>query len=120
MATKMVMGIAGALALGASLITAAGSRATGVVTAMNEKSMQIKTKDKDQAPLSVTMDAKTGYMKWVTHQPWMQDKSATRGSVAVGSCVDVDLRDSSSHVAKTVRISVDGPGTLHDPCKEIR
>jgi hypothetical protein len=118
MAIRTVMGIILTLTVGATPAGAAGREVTGLVTAATDKSLEIRTHGKETTTISV--DDKTGYMKWITHQPWQQDNRASRQSVAVGSCVDIELRADDSRVAKIVRINADGAGTLYDPCKAIR
>jgi hypothetical protein len=117
MAVRTFMGIMLALAIGASVAGAAGHRATGLVTAVADESLQITNSEQTT---TISIDNKTGYMKWITHQPWQQDSRASSRSVAVGSCVDVELRAGDGQVAKLVRINTDGARTFYDPCKSIR
>jgi hypothetical protein len=111
------MGIMLALAVGASAAGAAAHRVTGLVTAVADESLQIKNREQTT---TVGIDDKTGYMKWITHQPWQQDSRASSRSVAAGSCVDIELRGGDGNVAKMVRINTEPAGSLFDPCKRIR
>ena len=97
---------------------AAARRVVGVITAVGDNSLQIKTKN-EQAEI-VKLDEKTDYVKWITHQPWQQDNSSSRRWLDVGRCVAVGLRSDTAGVARIVRVSADGAGTMWDPCKEMR
>jgi hypothetical protein len=118
MAKRTFMGITVALALGATAASAGAGRVTGLVTAATDTAVQIRTIGEGETTVSV--DGSTGYMKWITHKPWQQDNRANHGSVAAGSCVDVQLRSDAGRVAKSVWINADGAGTLYDPCRGIR
>jgi len=65
---------------------------------------------------TVRTDGDTKYLKWITHHPWQQDTKASVKTLTEGLCVQVELRSGSS-VAKTIRISDEPPGSLHDPCR---
>ena len=69
-----------------------------------------------QQTQSFSIDEQTTFEKWINHQPWAQSTAATRAMLMVGRCVDVTLRDNAG-VAKIVRISVEPPASLWDPCK---
>jgi hypothetical protein len=112
------MGVMLMLSLDAAAASAARDRLTGLVTAATDQSLRLTTIRKQT--MTVNVDDKTKYMKWITHQPWQQDGRANRRSVAVGSCVDVELRADDSRIAKIVWVNVDGAGTFYDPCKAIR
>jgi hypothetical protein len=111
------MGIMLALTVGASAARAVAHRVTGVVTAVGDESLQITNREQTT---TVGVDDKTGYMKWITHQPWQQDTRASRQSVAAGSCVDIELRAGDGRVAKLVRINTEPAGSLFDSCKTLR
>jgi hypothetical protein len=119
MRVRMFMGItlALALALGATAARAASHRVIGRVTVVTNTSMEVRN---NEETATIGVDAKTMYTKWVNHQPWQQDRSANSQSVAVGSCVNVELRADEGRVAKSVFVSRDGAGTLYDPCRDIR
>src|SRR5476649_2654247 len=106
MSGRTFIGIVLALTVGASAAGAAAPRVTGLVTAVADGSVQMTTISKETTTISV--DEKTGYMKWITHQPWQQDTWATRRSVTVGSCVDIEIRAGEGSIAKIVRINTDG------------
>jgi hypothetical protein len=113
----MFMGIILVLAIGASA-SGTARRMTGLVTAVTDTSLRMTTDGKQFTTVGV--DDRTSYMKWITHQPWQQDTRLNSRSVAVGSCVQVDLRAGDSRIAKIVWINVDGASTAYDPCKRIR
>ena len=117
MKLQMMAGITLALAMGVTAARAS-QQVTGVVTATADKSLEIAVAGREMT--TVAVDAKTEYVKWITHAPWQQDSRATAGSVAVGSCVDVELRAGEGRIARIVRVSKDGAGTLYDPCKRVR
>jgi hypothetical protein len=118
MAGRPVMGFMLALAIGGVTSIGAAERVKGLVTAVTNRSLQVRT-TKDRESTNVSVDEKTGYLKWITHQPWQADSRMSSSSVAVGSCVDIELRGDNG-AAKLVRINADGEGTLYDPCKAIR
>jgi hypothetical protein len=118
MAKQVFVGLMVAVALGATAASAGARRVTGLVRAATGTSLQITTFREGEATVSI--DARTDYMKWITHKPWQQDNSANRRTVGAGSCVDVQLRSDQGAVAKSVFVNADGAGTLYDPCRAIR
>jgi hypothetical protein len=106
-----------ALALGVTAARAANHQVIGRVTVVTNTSMEVRN---NEQTATIGVDGKTVYTKWVTHKPWQQDRSANSQSVAVGSCVNVELRADQGQLAKSVWISPDGAGTLYDPCRAIR
>ena len=68
MARQMFVGLMVAVALGATGASAGARRVTGLVTAATNTSLQIMTIREGEARVSV--DGRTDYMKWITHQPW--------------------------------------------------
>jgi hypothetical protein len=107
-----------AVVVGAAPAGAASKRLVGLITAVGDSSLQIKTKTEPTE--IVKIDERTDYVKWITHQPWQQDNSASSRSVEVGRCVDVGVRSDNPGVARIVRVSAEGAGTLFDPCKTFR
>jgi hypothetical protein len=103
--------VCGAMALHAT------SGVVGVVTAVGSNSLQIA--GGEQRAQTIRLDARTSYLKWITHQPWQQDAHATSSALNIGRCVSVELRADSDATAKVVRISKDD-GTVWDPCKSVR
>src|SRR5471030_2649247 len=79
--------VCGVVAVVAGAVTAGAvaKRVVGVITAVGENSLQIKTKT-EQTEI-VKIDEKTDYIKWITHQPWQQNNSASSRSLDIGRCV---------------------------------
>lgn len=105
------------LVVGVSSVAALSGRATGVLTGVSERTLQITTKGREV--VTVGIDAKTAYLKWTTHQPW-QAGGVNNRSIAMGRCVSVEERADASGIAKVVWVNVDGAGTIWDPCKALR
>jgi hypothetical protein len=118
MTRLLVLGSAAALLLGAATIGASAGRVLGVVTAYSDKSLQVTSKT--EGTTAVGLDEKTDYTTWITHKPLQQNTRASLRTVAVGSCVDVELRANGGSLAKTVRISAEPAGSIFDPCKTMR
>jgi hypothetical protein len=120
MLKKLLAGgvLAVVVVVGTSLVGASAKNVKGVVTAVGDTSLQIRTKSEGTA--TVRLDDKTDYVKWITHKPWQADNNASLRSVDVGRCVDVGVRSDDASVAKIVRVSMDGVGTFFDPCKTMR
>jgi hypothetical protein len=107
--------VAVALLLTASGVRAAAETVVGAVTAVSQDAVQIKPNRGEER--TVTLDAKTEYVGWITHQPWQRSTAADRGSVKTGRCISVDLRDGADRVAKVVRINTDEIGSIYCPCR---
>jgi hypothetical protein len=118
MKKSLVLGSAAALLLGAATIGASTGRVSGVVTAFSDKSLQVTSKT--EGTTTVGLDEKTYYVKWITHKPLQQDTRASLGTLALGSCVEVELRANGGSMAKTVRISTEPARSMFDPCKTRR
>ena len=114
--TLITVGLA--LLVSASSPRAAAPRLFGVVESVVDNSLQIR--HGSEAPRTIKIDSSTTYMKWVTHQPWEQDTHLNRQAIAVGSCVDVDLRSGDNNLAKTLHINMDSVGSIYDPCRTVR
>ena len=104
----------------AGLNVLAGNSKTlvGAVTTVTPDSVQVKTDRGEER--AVTLDAKTQYVLWITHQPWQRSTVADHSSVKTGRCVSIDLRGSDDYVAKVVRINTDEIGTIYCPCRSAR
>jgi hypothetical protein len=58
--------------------------------------------------VAVTVGRRTRYLKWVTRQPWQQDRRATAAQLRVGKLVSIDAgKDGDRLVARVVRIATD-------------
>jgi hypothetical protein len=97
---------------------AAAKRVVGLITAVGDNSLQIRTKSEQRE--TVKIDENTDYVKWITHKPFQQDNSASSRMLDVGRCVDVGLRSDNPGVARIIRVNADGAGTFWDPCKGMR
>ena len=90
----------------------------GVIDEPRSAALRITTMNKETRELHT--DAKTRYIKWVTHQPWTVDKLVDAKALMIGRCVKVTLHEGDVHLARRVEVSLDGVGGLYDPCKSIR
>src|ERR1700730_979322 len=114
------MFIVGSVMLAANAIAAGATseRVVGVISAVGPGQFQVATAENPaKGVTSVKVNEKTGYLKWITHQPWQQDNRASNSWLAVGRCVDASV---DGGMAKTVRVSVEPPTSIWDPCKSIR
>jgi hypothetical protein len=113
--TFVVAGVA--LLVGASGVGATGTL-VGIVSNVSDKAVQITLREKRTE--TITVDDKTAYVKWISHKPWQQSDRAGSSALALGRCVNVDLRPDGTNVAKVIWVNTDGAGTVWDPCREIR
>ena len=121
MSARQFMGITLALALSASAPLAAADRVIGAVAVIGSQSdqmvLQIKTATGETR--SVRMDGRTRYIKVmsVTHQPYLRYTDVK--AVAVGDCVDVEVRQNEEGLAKVVKIRQQ-PFDPCAPCEGLR
>jgi hypothetical protein len=106
------------LLLGPAPKAAAAETLVGAVTGVSADSLRIKTNHGEER--AVGIDAKTQYVRWITHQPWQQSTVADRSFVRTGRCVSVELRGADGQLAKLVRINTDEIGTVYCPCRSAR
>ncbi|PYR89409.1 MAG: hypothetical protein DMF84_24615 [Acidobacteria bacterium] len=103
----------------ALLILASSARAAdtlvGMVESTGEDSVQVMTKA--GAVRSVHLDARTGFVKWITQRPWQQDTRVDRRALRAGECVAVELRPDDPAAAKLIRINTEPRGTVWNPCR---
>ncbi len=109
----VVAGFAVSVAAGAG----ASSGVVGIISGVAGKGVQIRMREKQTQVIGV--DDKTAYMTWATHKPWQQGEAGSR-ALAIGRCVNVDLRSGDANVAKTIWINSDAEGSVFDPCKGLR
>ncbi|PYQ54700.1 MAG: hypothetical protein DMF78_04760 [Acidobacteria bacterium] len=58
--------------------------------------------------VAVTVGRRTRYLKWVTRQPWQQDRRAKASALRIGKLVSIDVaKDGERLVARVVRIATD-------------
>jgi hypothetical protein len=107
-----------ALVVVGSVADAKSARVVGAVASVTANSLDVMTKS--EGTKSVRLDSSTQYLKWITHKPWQESQQANFKSLVVGRCVEVDLRSVDTNNAKTVWVSTEPIGSLHDPCRGFR
>jgi len=113
--------VAALLAASLSPAQAATHRLVGVVTRVDrEPAPSVQMTAKGLGDQIVHIDAKTAFVKWVTHKPWQQDTRADMAGLAEGRCVEIVLRSGPGAIANRIRISDEPAGSLFDPCKVRR
>jgi len=90
----------------------------GVVQEPRSELLRISTNNR--GTVEVATDRRTSYSKWITHQPWTNDKVVTADSVTMGRCVKVTTNEQNIHLAKRIEVSLDRAGAVTDPCREFR
>ena len=101
----VVVGFAVSVAAGAG----ASSGVVGIVSGVAGKGVQIRMSEKRTQVIGV--DDQTAYMTWATHKPWQQGAAGSR-ALAIGRCINVDLRAGDANVAKTIWINSDAQGSV--------
>ncbi len=113
-----IVGVA-ALAFVAGILPAtATNRITGVITSVSDRTVQIRTADKEV--LAVALNNETAYVKWITHRPWQEEGRLDSRALTAGRCVQVDAQSQSGSVAKTVWVNLDAVNSMSDPCTSLR
>ena len=112
--TRMRLSVGMAVLLLGLSTMAAAETVVGVVTAVSGGEVRVKPRHGEERV--ATLDARTAYARWITHQPWQQETVADRGFVKAGRCVAVELRRDDERLAKLVRVSLGELGTVHSPC----
>jgi hypothetical protein len=97
---------------------ARSARMVGAIASVTPSSCDVVTKS--EGTKSVRLDSSTQYMKWITHKPWQESGQAAYTSLAVGRCVEVDMRPTDTNQAKTVWVSTEPIGSIFDPCHGFR
>jgi hypothetical protein len=97
---------------------AKSSRMVGAVASVTSNSLDVMTKS--EGVKSVRLDSGTQYLNWVTHKPWQGGQQVGFTSLAVGRCVEVDLRSADANEAKKVWVSTEPIGSIYDPCHGFR
>ena len=106
---------------GVSHARATSNRVVGVIARVGGTATpEFQVASKGAETRTVQTDAKTAYMKWVTHKPWQTDTGMTTSALIAGRCVEVELQAESSILAKAVRISDEPAGSIFDPCLQRR
>jgi hypothetical protein len=105
------------VALG-SAADARSARMVGAIASVTPNSLDVMTKS--EGTKTVRLDRSTQYLTWITHRPWQGSQQASFTSLSVGRCVEVDLRAAGTNDAKTIWVSTEPIGSLHDPCHGFR
>jgi hypothetical protein len=106
------------LLCGCAFAASGADSVTGFITTVGEESLEITIRPGTSR--SVRTTRRTGYIKWVTHQPWQQATSADRTFLQVNRCVQVEWQPGEPSVARIIRINTDQPGSIGDPCRRLR
>lgn len=75
----------------------------GRITAVTETSISVK----DKRVVTVTIDGRTRYTKWVRQKPWQQNVRLDARSLRIGRQVAVHLRNEGDNVASWIQIATD-------------
>lgn len=78
---------------------------TGRVTGYSPTSISVL----DREIVTVTVDGRTAFTKWVTQKPWEQDTRLAGSALRVGQLVAVHRRSDDAGVASWVQIATDLP-----------
>ena len=81
----------------------AGREIVGRVTDVTATSLSVRAKE----IVSVTLDNRTQYTKWITQKPWQEDTRLDARSLKVGGLVAVHPRNDDGSVAGWVQIATD-------------
>ena len=81
----------------------AGREIVGRITDVSTTSLSVKAKE----IVTVTLDSRTHYTKWITQKPWQEDTRLDARSLKVGRLVAVHLRNDDGSVAGWVQIATD-------------
>jgi hypothetical protein len=107
-----------ALVVLGSWADAKSARMVGAIASVTTNSLDVMTKS--EGTKTVHLDGSTQYLKWITQKPWQQGQQANFTSLAVGRCVEVDLRSADANEAKMVWVSTEPIGSFYDPCHSFR
>lgn len=91
--------------------TASAAALTGRVTSYTPTSISVF----DREVVTLTIDNRTAFTKWVTQKPWEQDTRLTAAALRVGQLVAVYRRGDDTRVASWVQIATDVPNVTAAP-----
>jgi len=94
------------LALATQSTVSATPTLTGRVTGYSPTSISVL----DREIVTVTVDGRTAFTKWVTQKPWEQDTRLRASALRVGQLVAVHRRADDPGAASWVQIATDLPG----------
>jgi hypothetical protein len=78
---------------------------TGRVTAFSATSLSVN----DKEIVTLTIDERTVFTKWITRKPWGEDTRLDARAVHVGTLVSVHVRKDDGSVADWVQVATDMP-----------
>ena len=81
----------------------AGRDIVGRVTDVTATSLSVKARE----IVTVALDSRTQYTKWITQKPWQEDTRLDARSLKVGRLVAVHPRNDDGSVAGWVQIATD-------------
>ena len=81
----------------------AGREIVGRVTDVTATSLSVRARE----IVTVTLDNRTQYTKWITQKPWQEDTRLDARSLKVGRLVAVHPRNDDGSVAGWVQIATD-------------
>src|SRR5580704_17121857 len=89
-----------------AMMAVSGARATGrfvgIVSGINDAGKAVQIRMRERRTETIAVDDQTAYMKWITHKPFQQAGQTDAGALAVGRCVNVDLRSGRANLAKAI------------------
>lgn len=121
MKSRMVMAVSVAALFAAALpLRAVSTRVVGVLAGVERPvPMTLQVTSRGAEMKTVRTDARTAYVKWITHKPWQASASLDTSALVQGRCVEVET-NTESGIAKVVRVSDEPAGSVFDPCRERR
>ena len=81
----------------------AGRDIVGRITDVSATSLSVRARE----IVTVTLDSRTQYTKWITQKPWQEDTRLDARSLKVGRLVAVHPRNEDGSVAGWVQIATD-------------
>lgn len=81
----------------------ASKTVVGRITDYSATSISVR----DKEVVTLTLDDRTHYMKWITQKPWQEDTRLDARALRVGRLVAVYPRTDDGSVADCVRIATD-------------
>ena len=81
----------------------AGRDTVGRITDVTATSLSVR----DKEIVTLTLDSRTQYTKWITQKPWQEDTRLDARSLKVGRLVAVHPRKDDGSVAGWVQVATD-------------
>jgi len=114
---RALLGVSAILAIAPCSVAGDARTIIGRLTDVHPESRLAPTDDdaevlvirtRSSGDVVVNVGTRTRYLKWVTRQPWQQDRRATASELRVGKLVSIDTgKDGDRLVARVVRIATD-------------